>query len=79
MDLGEARGWNVLPLETGDWTWTAWTVADRRSGVEPTAAGAESAAQRALEGLVSDAMSAALARREFTASNDAGKRWDPQS
>ena len=79
MDRGEARGWNVWPLETGDWTWTAWTVANRRSGIAPTEAEAESAAERALEDLVSDAASASLSRRELTVSDDGGRRWDPQS
>jgi hypothetical protein len=80
MDLGEARGWNVWPLETGDWAWTAWTAAnDRRSGIEPTEAEAESAAQRELEGLVSDAMAAALSRRELAVRDDRAKQWDPQS
>jgi len=80
MDVGAANGWNVWPLDSGDWGWTAWVAANgRRSGVEPTEAEAETAAWRELEAMVSDAMAAAQSRRELPVSEDRDDRWDPQS
>ncbi len=80
IDLGEARGWNVWPLEGGEWAWTAWIAANGLlAGIERTEAEAESAAQRKLEGLVSDARAAAPSRRELGVSNDGEQRWDPQA
>jgi hypothetical protein len=82
VDGGGARGWNVWPLERGEWAWTAWIAANGSltlTGIEPTEAEAESAAQRGLEGLASDAMAAAQSRREVPVSNDGEQRWDPQA
>lgn len=79
MEIGKARGWNVRPLDSGDWAWTAWIGADGRSGVEPTEAEAESAAQRELESMASDAVAGAQSRRELPVSDDRDVRWDPQA
>jgi hypothetical protein len=82
MDVGEARGWNVWPLESGEWAWSAWIAANGTltlTGIEPTDAEAESAAQRGLEGMASDAMAAAQSRRELPVSNRGEQRWDPQA
>jgi hypothetical protein len=79
VDIGEARGWNVWPLEAGDWAWAAWTANDRRSGIASTEAEAEGAAQQELQGLVADAAAAEMSRRELPVSDDRGKQWDPQS
>ncbi len=79
MEIGEARGWNVRPLGSGDWAWTAWIGADGRSGVEPTEAAAESAAQHELESMASDAAARAQSLRELPVSDDRDVRWDPQA
>jgi hypothetical protein len=79
VEIGEARGWNVRPLDSGDWAWTAWIGADGRSGVEPTEAEAESAAQRELESMASDAAAGAQSRRELPVRDDRDVRWDPQA
>ncbi len=79
MEIGEARGWNVRPLGSGGWAWTAWIGADGRSGVESTEAEAESAAQRELESMASDAAARAQSRRELPVSDDRDMRWDPQA
>ena len=79
MEIGEARGWNVRPLGSCDWAWTAWIGADGRSGVEPTEAAAESAAQHELESMASDAAARAQSLRELPVSDDRDVRWDPQA
>jgi hypothetical protein len=82
MDVGEASGWNVWPLESGEWAWSAWIAANGTltlTGVESTEDEAESAAQRGLEGMASDAMAAAQSRRELPGSIDGERRWDPQA
>ncbi len=82
MDVGEASGWNVWPLENGDWAWSAWVASNGglpRSGIEATEAGAQNAAQRELERMVSEARTAAQLRRELPVHDDRDERWDPQS
>lgn len=82
MDVGEARGWNVWPLESGEWAWSAWIAANGTltlTGIEPTELEAESAAQRGLEGMASDATASAQSRRELPVSIDGEPRWDPQA
>lgn len=49
------------------------------SGIEATEAEAREAAQRALEGMLSDAAAAEQSRRELPASDARGKEWDPQA
>lgn len=81
VDVGDARGWNVWPLEHGAWAWNAWIAANLglpRSGIEATEAEAEKAAQRELEHMLSDASAAAQARRDLSVHDDRGKQWDPQ-
>ena len=82
VDVGDAGGWNVWPLESGEWAWSASVAANGTltlTGIEPTEAEAESAAQRGLEGLASDAMAAAQSRREVPVSDGGEQRWDPQA
>jgi hypothetical protein len=79
MDVGDGRGWNVWPLENGDWGWNAFAAANGRSGIEASEAGAEMAAQRELERMVSEAAAAAQSRRELPVREDRGRQWDPQS
>jgi hypothetical protein len=68
VDLGDANGWDVWPLENGDWAWSVWVASNgglRRSGTEASELEAEAAAQRELELMVSDATAAAQSRREL--------------
>ena len=69
MDVGEARGLTVSPLESGEWAWTAWIaghlVLSRRTGIEASEAAAQQAGTRALEHLVSEAAASARSRREL--------------
>jgi hypothetical protein len=53
--------------------------ADGRSGVEPTEAEAESAAQREFDSMASDAAAGTQSRRELPVSDDRDARWDPQA
>ena len=81
MDVGEANGWNVWPLENGNWAWSAWVASNgglRRSGIEATEFEAQDAAQRELELMVSDASAASQTRRELSVHDDRDKRWEPQ-
>lgn len=80
--LGEANGWNVWPLENGDWGWSAWVASNGglpQSGVEEAEALALAAAQRELERMTSAAQTAAQSRRELFPTDSAEERWDPQS
>jgi hypothetical protein len=78
VDVGEANGWSVWSLESGDWAWSAWVAsAPRRSGIEATEFEAESAAQRELELIVSEARAAAQPRRELSEQDDRDERWQP--
>jgi hypothetical protein len=80
VDVGEANGWNVAPLEDGDWAWSAWVASNgglHRSGIEATEFEAQKAAQRELAQMVSDAKAAAQPRRELSVHDDREKRWDP--
>jgi hypothetical protein len=79
MDVGEANGWNVWPLESGDWAWSVWVATGpRRSGVEATEFEAQKAVQRELELMLSDARAAAQSRRELTVEDDRDERWEPR-
>jgi hypothetical protein len=81
MDVGEASGWNVWPLEEGDWAWSAWVASNpglRRSGIEATEPEAENAAQREIELIVSEARAAAQSRRELSVHAERDQRWEPQ-
>jgi hypothetical protein len=82
VDLGDARGWNVSPLENGDWAWNAWIAWNGglpRSGIAATEAEAQTAAQRELERMVSEAGAAAQERRELPVRDERGRSWEPQS
>jgi hypothetical protein len=82
VDVGDVRGWNVCPLENGDWAWTAWTAASLgvpRSGIEPNEADAARAAQQEIERMLSEARAAALTRRELPVRDDRGNERQPQS
>jgi hypothetical protein len=82
MDVGYASGWNVWPLENGEWAWSAWVAVNGglpRSGIEATEAEAQEAAQRALEGMLSDAQASEQSRRELPARDERGEKWSPQA
>lgn len=82
VDVGHASGWNVWPLENGDWAWSAWVAVNGglpRSGVEATEAEAEEAAQRALQGMLSDTRAAEQSRRTLPAGDEHGKECNPQA
>jgi hypothetical protein len=81
VDVGDARGWNVWPLENGDWAWNAWIAANcglPRSGIAATEAEAQEAAQQEIERKVSEARVAAQPRRELPVRDDRGKAREPQ-
>jgi hypothetical protein len=81
VDMGSASGWNVWPLENGEWAWRTWIAANGgmpRSGIEASEFEAQDAAQRALEYMLSDASAAAQDRRELSAPDNRGAPWDPQ-
>jgi hypothetical protein len=81
VDIGNASGWNVWPLENGDWAWRAWIAANGgvpHSGVEASESEAQEAAQRALEYMLSDASAADQDRRELGVPDNRGTPWDPQ-
>jgi hypothetical protein len=59
--------------------WTAASLGLRRSGIEPTEAEAERAAQQEIERMLSEARAAALTRRELPVRDDHGKEFQPQS
>jgi hypothetical protein len=82
VDVGIARGWNVWPLENGDWAWNAWVSSNGglpSSGTAATEAEAHQAAQRELERMLSDAAAGQQQRRELPVREDRGWSWDPQS
>lgn len=82
VEVGDTRGWNVWPLENGDWAWNAWlasNLAMRQSGIEATEREAEEAAQRELEDMLSEARAAAQRRRELSVPDDREGRWEPQA
>jgi hypothetical protein len=82
VDVGLASGWRVWPLENGEWAWSAWVAVNGglpRSGIAATETEAQEAAQRALEGMLSDARAAEQSRRELPASHDHGRQWEPSS
>jgi hypothetical protein len=79
VDIGVARGWNVWPLENGNWAWNVWDHLHSRSGTEHTEANAQEAAQRELQRIIAEAKAAAQQERELTARDDRRKYWDPQS
>jgi hypothetical protein len=70
MDIGAARGVTVLPLESGEWAWTAWTAGHRLTGVEASEMAAQQAGGLALDRLISEAAAAALSRRELPKSEE---------
>ena len=81
MDVGDARGWNVWPLDNGKWAWTAWITANAgapQSGVEGSEPEAQEAAQRTLQHMLSEASAAAQDRRELPVPDDGGRPWEPQ-
>jgi hypothetical protein len=59
VDLGVARGWNVWELKTGEWAWNAWGRARSGSGIKPTEAEAQQAAQREVEEIAAEERAAA--------------------
>jgi hypothetical protein len=78
VDVGDANGWNVWPLENGDWAWNVWIAAGQsRSGAEATESEAQKTAQRELELMISEARAAA-ARRTLAAHGDRDGRWGPR-
>jgi hypothetical protein len=82
MEVGDARGWNVLPLENGDWARNAWIASNGglpRSGIAPSEAEAHTTAQRELERMVSEARAAAAGRRELRLRDERAKGWEPQA
>src|ERR1019366_9814480 len=83
VDVGAARGWDVSPLENGDWAWNAWIASSlglpRSSGIAATEAEAQAAAQRELERMVSESEAAAQERRELPVRDERGRSWGPQS
>jgi hypothetical protein len=82
VNVGYSSGWNVWPLETGEWAWRASVAVNGgplSSGIEASEAEAEEAARRALEGMLSDAAAAEQSRRELPASDERGKEWHPQA
>ena len=83
MDVGVARGWDVSPLENGDWAWSAWIASNlglpRSSGIAATEAEEQTAAQRELERMVSEVEAAAQERRELPVRDERGRVWEPQS
>jgi hypothetical protein len=83
VDVGAARGWDVSPLENGDWAWNAWIASNlalpKSSGIAATEAEAQTAGQRELERMVSEAEAAAQERRELPARDERGRSWEPQS
>jgi hypothetical protein len=75
--MGEANGWDVWPLESGEWAWSAWVASNgglHRSGTQATEFEANAAAQRELEVMVSDARAAAQPRRELYPSVQDGEQ-----
>ncbi len=81
VEVGDARGWDVWPLDSGEWAWSAWIAAGLglpRFGVEPTEAGAQETAQRELERMVSESTAASQSRRELDVP-DHGPNWAPRS
>lgn len=82
VDVAYASGWNVWPLQDGEWAWSAWVAVNAglpRSGIEATEAEAQDAAQRALEAMLSDAQAADQSRRELPARHERGKEWNPEA
>jgi hypothetical protein len=82
VNVGYVSGWNVWPLENGEWAWRAWVSVNGgplNSGIEATEAEAQEAAQQALEGILSDAAAAEQSRRELPASDERGKEWNPEA
>jgi hypothetical protein len=78
MDLGDARGVTVSPLESGEWAWTAWTAGHRLTGVEASEMTARQAGALALDRLVSEAAAAAFSRRELPNSEKVTTLPEPQ-
>ena len=75
MEVGDARGWNVWPLETGEWAWNAWIAANGglpQAGIESTEIEAQEAAKREIERMLFDAEAAAPHRRELPVRDDDG-------
>ena len=81
MEVAHASGWNVWPVQ-GEWAWSAWVAVNAGllgSGIEPTEAEAQDAAQRALQAMLSDAQAAEQSRRELPTRDERSKEWDPQA
>jgi len=79
VDLGVARGWNVWELKTGEWAWNAWGRARSGSGIKPSEAEAQQAAQREVEEIAAEERAAAQSERELPVGADRRTYWDPQS
>lgn len=79
MDVGVAQGWNVWPLDNGDWAWNAWDHRQSQSGVEDTEAKAHEAAKRELERIAAETRAVEQQERELPARGDRREYWDPQS
>jgi len=79
MDVGDARGVTVSPIESGDWAWAAWIVGDRLTGVEGSEMAAQQAGGLALDRLVSRAAAAAPSRREIPRPGQLAELPSPQA
>jgi hypothetical protein len=62
-------------MDSGDWAWTAWSRYRSGSGIEPTQAEAETAAQQELERIVAEDPAADQHRRELPAADTRPKDW----
>lgn len=74
MEVAHASGWNLWPAG-GQWAWSAWVAVNGglpRSGIEATEAGAQEAALRALEAMLSDAQAGEHSRRQLTTRDERG-------
>jgi len=69
----------VLPLDSGEWAWTAWTTEHRRTGVEATEMAAQQAGGLALDHIVAEAVAAAFSRRELPDSETVTALPNPQA
>lgn len=83
MDEGEARGLTVSPLDSGEWSWTAWIaghlVSSRRTGIEASENAARQTGSLALERLVSEATASTRSRRDIPQPEKPAKLLDPQA
>jgi hypothetical protein len=69
----------VWELQSGEWVWTVWSQGQSGSGIAPTEAEAQQAAERELERIVADEAAADRGRREVRPAGARPTDWDPQS